>query len=135
MLSMEIPGTTLMTYLGNHSALLNPLPQEIGACEMRVFRGDGCYLRGRDTETLASQQVGTVTASCEKIASLPKFISQEFPRGSAWPIRSSKDPQRLPTAFPTKFCSPGHSQLSLIGLHPFFPALFSSNAIVRFTVQ
>lgn len=72
-----------MTYLGNHSALLKSLPQEIGACEMRVLRGDGCYLRGRDSETLASQQVGSVTASCEKIASLPKFISQEFPRGSA----------------------------------------------------
>lgn len=27
-------------------------------------------------------------------------------------------------AFKTKFPSPGHSQISLIGLHPFFPALF-----------
>ena len=50
---------------------------------MRVLRGDGYYLRDRDTGTFASQQVDKVTTSREKIAFLSRFISQEFPRGSA----------------------------------------------------
>lgn len=78
------------------------LPQEIGACEMRVLRGDGCYLRGRDTDTLASQQVGSVTASCEKIAYLPKFISGAFPRGSAVAHQVIKRPSEAPHCFPSK---------------------------------
>lgn len=93
---MEIPATMPMTHL-SHFALLNLSLWETRGCAMRVLREGGYYLRGRDTGTLACQQVGKVTTSCEKTASLPRLINQEFPGAQLWPIRSSLA-QRCPEA-------------------------------------
>lgn len=69
-----------------------------------------------------------MTASHEMI-SQPSFLLAKCSLGARlWLSRSSpaQRPSEAPTAFHTKFCAPGHSRFSLIGLHPLFPALVAT---------
>lgn len=103
---------------------------------MRVLRGDGCYLRDRDTGTFASQQVDKVTTSREKIAFLSRFISQEFPRGSAVAnqVISCSKTLRVSPLLPQQSILAQTLLTLLDWAASFLSSLISSNAIVKFSV-